>query len=233
MSSTLPIPKTPSRKTQPVSSSITPGSTGPGSDSGFKTLHKREDYKSYLEADLQVNCIIEFDKFLEIAFAFQPTQEMNDKFNAITSSVEFQPLLTDYEEETAQEEARYLPFNKLANHIINELGQKFPFPPEQETIVFCRNDNVKVEGSFAARSPDCVVVSKKASEDDRVGWKNMWKGPKDKPFFWSDLLAFVEFKVTVKAAKSSASESKQSDALSACMFIHFYFKYSFTHPTYL
>ncbi|KAF8153391.1 hypothetical protein B0H34DRAFT_103880 [Crassisporium funariophilum] len=44
----------------------------------------------------------------------------------------------------------------------------------------------------------------------------MLNGPTDKPFFWSDLLAFVEFKMTAKkAAKSSASESKQSDALSA------------------
>lgn len=242
MSSTLPNPKTPSGKVNKPVSNITPAAKGSGSNHTYETRNKQEDYRDYLEADLEGTLIIPFVDFLDIAFALKPTWRTKGQFETIATSHIFQRFLKEYEKITVTEMDRYHPFNKLVNHIIEILAEESS--SAQESIVFCRNDHMKVEGSYATRIPDCVVVSKKASEDPpREGWESMYlDGPIKKAFYWSELLAFVEFKVTghvksraarprKKAANSGASsrgnkseQLKQSDAPSTCMFYLFLFQ---------
>lgn len=249
MSLPPPESKTPPRtdETKPVPD-VTPRARGSGSNQAFETHTTQKEYKEYLVADLE-NCkTISFDEFLTVVFGLDSNWRTNPefkKFETIATSRKFTELLKQYPKSTRHETQRYHPFNVLANYIFDELAAKAPLLKE-EPVVFCRNDHIPIKGSHAKRIPDCVVVSKKASEPpNRKGWQNMAeRGPEDVPFHWSEVLAFIEFKVkghskaprdskrkttTSKDSRTSSRVSrseqlKQSDAPSTCMSFIFLFR---------
>jgi hypothetical protein len=67
---------------------------------------------------------------------------------------------------------------------------------EHNRLVFCRNDPTLVAGSHAERKPDVVGVWESALDGVRSSVNNLSdKGPSEAPFFWHELLVFVEFKL--------------------------------------
>lgn len=99
-----------------------------------------------------------------------------------------------YAELIVNETDRYAPFVELINHAIYELqkGSESNFP-----IKFCRNDPVYVHGSKANRKPDVLGVVECALHDPgrRCVDELSEKGPHEKPFCWTDVVTFFEFKV--------------------------------------
>ncbi len=175
----------------------TPWSAGCGSHGSFQTQNTQEYYRPYLEADIERTAVIPFENFLSIAFNFSvnANHAEHGSFSTIANSKHFQTLLSKYKAEVGHETERYHPFNTLANHVLAELNKLYP---REQPIVFCRNDHIPIDGSSAKRIPDCLTILQSAmSLGERSCWDNLSKeGPNCCPFHWSELLAFLEFKLT-------------------------------------
>jgi hypothetical protein len=179
----------------------TPPSNGAGSNAAHKMIPTQTAYRPYLTVDIAPSPSIPFKDFLSVIFP------QGDKYPdlgmiraRISNDAKFKELIKTYaEKDAAEEEDRYEPFNSLVNRMFELLGQT-----SQEDIVITRNDPGRILGSASIRKPDCVVVHQKAMEyGDRTNVDNMSKKgpPKDGNFHWSELLAFVEFKLVNNIAK--------------------------------
>ena len=172
----------------------TPFSRGSGSHHSHQSQHYQDHYKPYLREDLahQYKPEIPFDVFLNDILCHGLSLDNADQLqnHEIVSDKQFQTLLSKFCEPVHQETGHYTPFIELTNYVIGQFNN-----PESR-IVFCRNDPVSIRGSDAIRKPDVVVVLDKSLEvPERGGVNNLMKGgPKQVPFWWTELLAFFEFK---------------------------------------
>ncbi|KAF8199158.1 hypothetical protein BJ912DRAFT_1139962 [Pholiota molesta] len=184
--------------TPPTSAPVplsTPPSNGAGSNAAHKIKPTQDAYKPYLQVDITPSPAILFDQFLSLIFTPQQGNEfpeLNDIRTRIKNNAKFKKLLKTYAEKKATREAdRYEPFNLLVNHIISLLVSS-----SQDSILIRRNDPARILGSDSVRKPDCVVVHQRP------------RGPTDK-LHWSELLAFVEFKLVNHVAQPEPEELKQ------------------------
>jgi hypothetical protein len=175
----------------------TPYSRGSGSNYSYQSQHCQHDYKAYLREDIRHQHEITFDEFLNdiLCHSLSPHNADTSQIRDIVSDKGFQTLLSEYCERVGQEADRYSPFIKLANHVIDQLNIN-----PNSRIRFCRNDPVTIEGSRAVRKPDVAVVLNKSLElPERGGVENLMEhGPKQAPFWWTELLSFFEFKLAEK-----------------------------------
>jgi hypothetical protein len=170
----------------------TPYSRGSGSHCSCQCQECLSHYKPYLIEDIRHQRTTPFEKFLTDILHHPPQDSANT--SAVVSGSCFQTLLTKYRERVSQETDRYPPFIELANHVIDQLHS-----PNPKSKKFCRNDPVTVKGSHAERKPDVVVVFNKSLEmPGRRGKNLMEHGPKQAPFWWSELLFFFELKLRDK-----------------------------------
>ena len=171
----------------------TPYSRGSGSHHSHQSQHYQDHYKPYLREDLahQYKPEIPFDVFLNDILCHGLSLDNADQLqnHEFVSDKQFQTLLSRFCEPVHQETGHYTPFIELTNYVIGQFNN-----PESR-IVFCRNDPVSIRGSDAIRKPDVVVVLDKSLEvPERGGVSNLMKGgPKQVPFWWTELLAFFEF----------------------------------------
>jgi hypothetical protein len=182
---------------QSLSLQSTPYSRGSGSHYSYQSQHCQHDYKPYLREDLAHQYKISLDKFLNdiLCHGLSLDSANTSQNHDIVSDKRFQTLLSKYRKPVDQETDRYSPFIELANHVIDQLN----INPDSRTR-FCRNDPVTIGGSPAKRKPDVVVVLNKSLEvPGRCDVENpIEHGPKQAPFWWTELLSFFEFKLVEK-----------------------------------
>ena len=127
---------------------------------------------------------VAFDDFLRFAFGLELTEGWRGKsedWKKASEEEEFVRLLGDYGKElkTDSETASYKPFADLANHVMKHFNAS-------KEVVFCRNDPTIIRGSSAERKPDVTVVHQKSTKEEFL----------IKPFLWTKILSFFEFKKT-------------------------------------
>lgn len=129
----------------------------------------------------------------------------------IVNSPDFQRLNAEYKK-AKPERARYKPFVKLVNHVLDKLRESQPAPGD---LVFVRNDPQTLQGfQGEQRSSDVAGIrrklmkfSKNGVETDRANdWDN--KGPHMAPFHCRELLFFVEF-------ERESNQTQGKDAVAA------------------
>ena len=180
----------------------TPYIRGSGSNYSHRSQHGQDDYKPYLREDLTHQYKTSFNEFLDYILCYGRSLDnaIPSQNHDIISDNRFKTLLSKYREPTYLETDRYSPFIELANHVIDQLNIN-PNLDSHSKIQFCRNDPVPIRGSHASRKPDVVVVLNKSLEVPRRGNVDILKGHglKEVPFWWTELLAFFEFKRVEKS----------------------------------
>jgi len=124
----------------------------------------------------------------------------------------------------AHETHRYSPFIILANHVVDKLAHNY-----ESDLSFCRNDPIYVRGSSGQRKPDVVgVIWRSLQLAARSSVDNLMKdGPNGQPFWWTELLAFLEFKLNRydlsdlvgRNVQTRDRSSSQSSRLFLCLFV--------------
>ena len=177
----------------------TPYIRGSGSNYSHRSQHGQDDYKPYLREDLTHQYKTSFNEFLDYILCYgRSLDNANPSQNHdIISDNRFKTLLSKYREPIYQETDRYFPFVELANHVIDQLNIDPDLDPNSR-IRFCRNDPVTIRGSHAIKKPEVIVVLNKSLEvPERGNVDNLMRhGPLEKQagFWWTELLAFFEFK---------------------------------------
>jgi hypothetical protein len=186
----------PSTPTKPPSLPIhsTPHSQGSGSHYSYHSRNLQEHYKPYLKEDLKHKRTITFDAFLnEVLHLSTDWIERNaSHIRGIVDTKPFLAMISKYCEPMAHETHRYSPFIVLANHVVGKLAHN-----SESNLSFCRNDPIHVRGSSGQRKPDVVgVIWRCLQLAARSSVDNLMKdGPNGQPFWWTELLAFLEFKL--------------------------------------
>ena len=179
---------------QSLSLKSTPYNRGSGSHQSYQSRQEyQRNYKPYLREDLahQYKPEIPFDEFLNdiLCHGLSPDSANIFQNHDISSDKHFQTLRSKFREPVHQETGRYSPFIEVANHVIDHLNNT------DSRILFCHSDPVTIRGSDATRNPDVVVVLNKSLEVRGKGGVDnfMERGPKQVPFWWTELLASFEF----------------------------------------
>lgn len=137
------------------------------------------------------------------------TEQNHSRISQIASGKTFKRNLASYRKRVSDECARYRPFIELANGIIDKLDRS-------ANLSFCRNDPIVVRGSSGDRKPDVVCVHRESvyvPERDPVD-NLMKEGPKEVPFWCTEILMFVEFKLTRKDLSEDQNVPKKDRSLS-------------------
>lgn len=202
--------KTP-KKNHPSLSAVndTPQSRGSSTNTSYASNTLVPNYGSFLAEDLESAKIITPDLFIELILG--------------ASINEFKPLSSyrqnRYEKaldrylQTVNETDRYAPFCELANEILLDAYGFYTAKVDKKAIIMqlCRNDPQIVQGSPAKRKPDVATVTTKAyTYTGRDSVDNMMKeGPKGKPFYWSELALFWEFKMEHENIRNCKQKPKK------------------------
>ena len=182
----------------------TPYIRGSGSNYSHRSQHGQDDYKPYLREDLTHQYKTSFNEFLDYILCYGRSLDnaIPSQNHDIISDNRFKTLLSKYREPIYQETDRYFPFVELANHVIDQLNIDPDLDPNSR-IRFCRNDPVTIRGSHAIKKPEVIVVLNKSLEvPERGNVDNLMRhGPLEKQagFWWTELLAFFEFKRVEKS----------------------------------
>ena len=200
----------------------TPWSRGSGSHSEFHNRRTQDDYKPYLKEDLKCNkAKITFDEFLKHILRVSPEWRHQEKstIHSIVNSKRYKDMLELYTSQIYHETERYHPFVELVNYAMETLCGR-----EEFIMSFCRNDPIIVKGSYAQRKPDVAGVENGVlNEGERGGVDKLSKkGPAGNPFFWADLVSFLEFKAKVFKLHAGntlpADTIGQSSSTQRCLF---------------
>lgn len=181
--------------TKPSSLTIhsTPHSQGSGSHYSYHSQNLQDHYKPYLKEDLKHKRTITFDEFLNETLHL-PTdwiKRNESQISCIVNAKSFSDKVSTYCEPVSHETHRYPPFIILTNFIVNMLAHNSEF-----NLSFCRNDPIYVRGSSGQRKPDVVSVCWRSLRvAERSSVDNLMKGPNKQPFWWTELLSYLEFKL--------------------------------------
>ena len=125
-----------------------------------------------------------------------------------------------YTSQIYHETERYHPFVELVNHAMETLCGR-----EEFIMYFCCNDPIIVKGSYAQWKPDVAGVKNGVlNEGKRKGIDNLSKkGPASNPFFWVNLVSFLEFKAKVFKLHAGntlpADTIGQASSMQYCLFL--------------
>jgi hypothetical protein len=191
-----PMPSTPPK---PLSLTIhsTPHSQGSSSHYSYHSQNLQDHYKPYLKEDLKHKRTITFDEFLNdvLHLAADWIERNASQIWGIVDTKPFLDMISRYCEPMAHETHRYSPFIVLANYVVDKVAHN-----SESNLSFCRNDPIYVKGSSGQRKPDVVGVSWRSLQvADRSSVDNLMKeGPNEQPFWWTELLSYLEFKLTCR-----------------------------------
>ena len=183
-------PSTPPANKDSLLVQDTPLSQGSGSHSSFRTENRQTQYKPYLIEDLKSQFFITLDDFFTHILKIQ-SSDLKQKPLKVADQKRIDDAFDRYGAlgKKDSESSRYYPFITLANLIISSLtGTDWP--------TFCRNDPIIIQGSSAERKPDVVLLPPGAVDGTKRGLADeLLKGPEKMPFYWSEVLAYLEFKL--------------------------------------
>ncbi|KAF8268559.1 hypothetical protein EI94DRAFT_1138870 [Lactarius quietus] len=183
----------PTTKPQSLPIESTPYSRGSGSHYSYQSQNIRANYQPYLIEDLKLQYTVTFDEFLNDILRLSPEwiSQNTSQIHNIVHDKKFQKAVSKYCIFMKHESSRYPPFIELANHVVSQLNTN-----SDSKICLCRNDRVIVKGSSADRKPDVVGVRRQSVETpERISVDNLMDdGPKQAPFWWTELFFFFEFK---------------------------------------
>jgi hypothetical protein len=184
-------------KSQSLLIQSTPHTQGSSSHYSYRSQNQQSDYRPYLTEDLKHQHTVTFDEFLSDVLHLAPDwiERNTSGISDIVHTARYGNMVSKYREPVSRETSRYPPFIVLANYVMDRLGLD-----SQANLLFCRNDPVLVEGSYAGRKPDVVGVRRQSLEvSERSSVDNLMKdGPDGACFWWTELLLFFEFKLILK-----------------------------------
>ena len=190
----MPTSTPPPTKPSSLTIHSTPHSQGSGSHYSYHSQNLQDHYKPYLKEDLKHKRTITFDKFLnEILHLPTDWIKLNEsQISCIVNAKPFSDKVSTYCELVGNETHRYPPFIILANYVVEKLAHN-----SESNLSFCRNDPIYVKGSSGQRKPDVVGVCWRSLQiAERSSVDNLMKGgPNEQPFWWTELLSFLEFKL--------------------------------------
>ena len=203
----------------------TPYNRGSGSNCSHQSRHGQDDYKPYLREDLAHQYKTSFDEFLDDILCYGRSVDYTNpsQNHDIVSDNRFQTLLSKYREPAYQETGRYSPFIELANYVIDQLNPNPNLGPNS-SIRFCRNDPATIQGSRGIRKPDVVVVLNKSLAVRGDVDNLMRHGPESKEtsFWWTELLAFFEFKLVEKSLEPQDAVTRDDFSRKSTFIFIFY-----------
>jgi hypothetical protein len=190
------IPTTPHKpKLQSPLLESTPNSKYSASNYSSDVNHTREHREPFLRQDLDNAETCTIDQWVKAIFGLETGWRNDTCVSEIAQNVTicdhflaFQNLVLTSKDELA----RYPHIVRLFNFVWAELALKKKDSPLKITIT--RNDKKIVLGSAAQRKPDLVVVESVAVNlPKRNGVEAMMaSGPTESPFWWPELLGFLE-----------------------------------------
>ena len=137
---------------------------------------------------------ITLDEFLN-EILHLPTDWIKQNKSQISCIVDTKPFLdkvSTYCQPVGCETHHYPPFIILTNYVIDQLVHH-----SESNLSFCCNDPIYVKGSSGQQKPDVVgdcwrslQIAERSSVDNL-----MKEGPNEQPFWWTELLSFLELKL--------------------------------------
>jgi hypothetical protein len=185
----MPIDNTPPPSIEDAFRSLslqdTPHSQGTSSHFASDVYHLRQHLAPFLQMDLKDSVTIPIEKFVSDILHFAGSID-----TSVIRTSNYQRALAKYCK-SWPEKHRYHPFVLLAEQILLKVTTN------RVGITYCRNDPTPIKGARAKRSPDIIGAYHQTvhlSQRDSVD--NLAEdGPTEAPFWWPELLTYVEQKL--------------------------------------